>query len=242
MGPGQTQAIGGRMEPSVGADPKHVQQPTQKQQGGDRPLEEPSGDLKSGKEQRQGENKEEAGHYVKSTGVAAEGGDFDAAKPGAGKEADRLLEQAGLHRTEQGAASTKSDRGHEHGLHLPHHHHLHHHHDAETAVGTTGTGVGKSGGPAGNARMGATAESEGTKSDDGHEHGLHLPHRHHHHHHPHHHHLHLHLHHDTETAVGTRGSGVGKNGGPAGNAAAETEGKRGGFGEKIKKIHLPHME
>jgi hypothetical protein len=27
--------------------------------------------------------------YVKSTGVAAEGGDFDAANPGAGREADR---------------------------------------------------------------------------------------------------------------------------------------------------------
>jgi len=29
--------------------------------------------------------------YVKSSGVAAEGGDFDAANPGAGREADRLL-------------------------------------------------------------------------------------------------------------------------------------------------------
>lgn len=29
-------------------------------------------------------------NYVKSTGTAAEGGDFDATKPGAGKEADRM--------------------------------------------------------------------------------------------------------------------------------------------------------
>ncbi|KAK4123215.1 hypothetical protein N657DRAFT_690856 [Parathielavia appendiculata] len=37
-------------------------------------------------------------HYVKSSGLAAEGGDFDASKPGAGREADRLLEQKGVHR------------------------------------------------------------------------------------------------------------------------------------------------
>ena len=28
--------------------------------------------------------------YVKSSGLAADGGDFDAANPGAGKEADRM--------------------------------------------------------------------------------------------------------------------------------------------------------
>ncbi|CAG9993301.1 unnamed protein product [Clonostachys byssicola] len=33
--------------------------------------------------------------YVKSTGFAAEGGDFDATKPGAGREADRLLGKDG---------------------------------------------------------------------------------------------------------------------------------------------------
>lgn len=36
--------------------------------------------------------------HVKSTGLKADGGDFDAAKAGAGREADRLLEQKGLHR------------------------------------------------------------------------------------------------------------------------------------------------
>lgn len=45
--------------------------------------------------------------YVKSTGLAAEGGDFDAAAPGAGKEAQRLIDEKGL---PQGEVS--------------HHHHL----------------------------------------------------------------------------------------------------------------------
>ncbi|POR37167.1 Uncharacterized protein TPAR_02623 [Tolypocladium paradoxum] len=47
-----------------------------------------------------GNNKESEGtgeQYVKTTGFAADGGDFDAAKPGAGREADRLLEQKGAH-------------------------------------------------------------------------------------------------------------------------------------------------
>lgn len=35
---------------------------------------------------------------VKSSGLVADGGDFDAANPGAGREADRLLEQKGIHR------------------------------------------------------------------------------------------------------------------------------------------------
>ncbi|KAE9373580.1 hypothetical protein N431DRAFT_544550 [Stipitochalara longipes BDJ] len=35
--------------------------------------------------------------YVKSSGVKADGGDFDAANPGAGREADRLLEEKGIH-------------------------------------------------------------------------------------------------------------------------------------------------
>ncbi|OIW34108.1 hypothetical protein CONLIGDRAFT_210312 [Coniochaeta ligniaria NRRL 30616] len=35
--------------------------------------------------------------YVKSSGLKADGGDFDATQPGAGKEADRLLESKGVH-------------------------------------------------------------------------------------------------------------------------------------------------
>jgi len=36
--------------------------------------------------------------YVKSSGMAADGGDFDATKPGAGSEANRLLESKGIHK------------------------------------------------------------------------------------------------------------------------------------------------
>jgi hypothetical protein len=119
--------------PSVGADPSSAQQSTQKQQGADRPGEEPgsyehdrikeakkdaedaqkvdtSGPGQAPLEQRpkeggaagagasggddDGPQKESHGEgtgqkYVKSTGVKAEGGDFDATKPGAGKEAYR---------------------------------------------------------------------------------------------------------------------------------------------------------
>ncbi|KAI2639639.1 hypothetical protein GGS26DRAFT_587090 [Hypomontagnella submonticulosa] len=35
--------------------------------------------------------------YVKSSGLKADGGDFDATKPGAGREADRLLEEKGVY-------------------------------------------------------------------------------------------------------------------------------------------------
>ncbi|KAI3336814.1 hypothetical protein HD806DRAFT_528402 [Xylariaceae sp. AK1471] len=43
------------------------------------------------------ESKGTGEEYVRSSGVKADGGDFDATKPGAGREADRLLEQKGLH-------------------------------------------------------------------------------------------------------------------------------------------------
>ncbi|KFH44185.1 hypothetical protein ACRE_050410 [Hapsidospora chrysogenum ATCC 11550] len=39
--------------------------------------------------------------HVKSTGVAADGGDFDATKPGAGKEAERILEEKGVGQNHQ---------------------------------------------------------------------------------------------------------------------------------------------
>ncbi|RYP50248.1 hypothetical protein DL768_004185 [Monosporascus sp. mg162] len=35
--------------------------------------------------------------YVKSSGLLADGGDFDVTKPGAGREADRLMEEKGIH-------------------------------------------------------------------------------------------------------------------------------------------------
>lgn len=53
----------------------------------------------SGQDNRE-EKKPEAGHiWIKTTGTAADDGDFDASKAGAGKEADRLLEKAGVHRS-----------------------------------------------------------------------------------------------------------------------------------------------
>ncbi|EFX05659.1 hypothetical protein CMQ_3728 [Grosmannia clavigera kw1407] len=54
--------------------------------------------------------------YVRSSGLQADGGDFDAANPGAGREAERLLEEKGLHLgpdkkgdTPAGAAETNKE-------------------------------------------------------------------------------------------------------------------------------------
>lgn len=113
---GQSRAPAGGFgvaEPSVGADPSSGQKPMQKQQGADRPVEEPSGEneqaIREKKEatEKAAEKKDRSGQplggqenqgekgtgekWVKSTGFAADGGDFDAAKPGAGKEADRKI-------------------------------------------------------------------------------------------------------------------------------------------------------
>ncbi|KAI9801172.1 MAG: hypothetical protein M1825_003446 [Sarcosagium campestre] len=104
------------------------QQPFQKQQGADRPNEEPSGENTDailekkeateesssssdpnnvgGKSDNSGESSEgkesksegTGTKWVKSTGLAADGGDFDATKPGAGREADRILDEKGVHR------------------------------------------------------------------------------------------------------------------------------------------------
>jgi hypothetical protein len=118
---------------SVSADPSSAPQDTQKQQGADRPSDEPSsGELDRIKETKKkaeeaaavdtsgprsledkardggaagasagGEGGEEDGpqkeshgegtgeKYVKSSGMKADGGDFDASNPGAAKEADR---------------------------------------------------------------------------------------------------------------------------------------------------------
>ena len=118
LNPSFANASSGAAEPSVGADPSSGQKSEQKQQGADRPHEVPSeeglqairekkeavektasgeggaNDLeKSGRGDVPGEQKStEKGtgeKWVKSTGLAADGGDFDASKPGAGREADR---------------------------------------------------------------------------------------------------------------------------------------------------------
>ncbi|KAI9790788.1 MAG: hypothetical protein M1816_004746 [Peltula sp. TS41687] len=127
----------GVAEPSVGADPSSGQKPFQKEQGADRPTEEPSGEheqaIRGEKEatEKTAERKDISGRrmgsdpneergtgekWVKSTGMAADGGDFDAAKPGAGREADRLLEQQGIHRTGAPPKVDENDPTEKHGL------------------------------------------------------------------------------------------------------------------------------
>ncbi|KAF9875650.1 hypothetical protein CkaCkLH20_07031 [Colletotrichum karsti] len=55
--------------------------------GGDTAEEEEDGPQKKSHGEGTGEK------YIKSTGLAADGGDFDATKPGAGREADRLMDE-----------------------------------------------------------------------------------------------------------------------------------------------------
>jgi len=90
-----------------------------------------------------GMNKGTGEKYVKSTGLVAEGGDFDASRPGAGREADRLLGKDSDKPAEEAAAGTgggathdKHGDGEKHGgekpslgekikekLHIGSHHH-----------------------------------------------------------------------------------------------------------------------
>ncbi|KAH7402970.1 hypothetical protein BKA64DRAFT_721799 [Cadophora sp. MPI-SDFR-AT-0126] len=120
---------------SVSADPSSASQETKKQQGADRPSQTPGGEgsdrinetkkeaedaaaaEESGSALKGGDGGEEDGpqkeshrsgtgeQYVKSTGVKAEGGDFDVGKPGAGLGADRLFEERGVHREQPGEGS-----------------------------------------------------------------------------------------------------------------------------------------
>ncbi|KAL9121029.1 MAG: hypothetical protein Q9187_002415 [Circinaria calcarea] len=127
----------GGVEPSVGADPTSGQAPKAQHQGAERPTEEPAGDesdaivgakaaaekaqssgapgggLHPGQEPESGPGAPSKGEgtgekYVKTTGMAADGGDFDAAKPGAGREADRLLEEKGVHREASGVSNSSA--------------------------------------------------------------------------------------------------------------------------------------
>lgn len=67
-------------------------------QGGDKPAGAADGD-DAGDESKAAHDKDEGTgeKYVKTSGLAADGGDFDATKPGAGREADRLMDQKGMH-------------------------------------------------------------------------------------------------------------------------------------------------
>ncbi|KAM3555430.1 hypothetical protein MY1884_005599 [Beauveria asiatica] len=57
------------------------------------------GNLPADRSQEKGTGEE----YVKSSGLQADGGDFDATRPGAGREAERLMEQKGITTTAAGA-------------------------------------------------------------------------------------------------------------------------------------------
>jgi len=52
------------------------------------------------------EEKGDGTQYVKSTGLKADGGDFDVTNPGAGREADRLMAEKGMHPNEDAKAKT----------------------------------------------------------------------------------------------------------------------------------------
>lgn len=58
--------------------------------------------------------------YVKSSGLQADGGDFDVTRPGAGREADRLMEEKGIHNpngdSPKKGVSTESKSGEKKGL------------------------------------------------------------------------------------------------------------------------------
>ncbi|KAF2122939.1 hypothetical protein BDV96DRAFT_11820 [Lophiotrema nucula] len=103
----KTGASGALSNPTKGSDviPTESQHPGaaptsggithQKQQGADRP----------GKEHGTGEE------WVKTSGLAADGGDFDATKPGAGKEATRLFEDKGLTKSVPGEEPKSTGKG-----------------------------------------------------------------------------------------------------------------------------------
>ncbi|KAI7780172.1 hypothetical protein LA080_016361 [Diaporthe eres] len=94
-----------------GAGPKPIEE-VAKSHGGDAgsASKESSGAGGTGEDGPGAESKGEGTgeQYVKSSGLAADGGDFDATKPGAGREADRLLEEKGM--TTQTAAAASSDK------------------------------------------------------------------------------------------------------------------------------------
>jgi hypothetical protein len=98
---------------------------------GPKPIEEVAkkfgGDAGDAKPETRGTEDEEGGdgpqktsqgsgtgeQYVKSSGLKADGGDFDATKPGAGREADRLLEEKGVHREPAKPSATVDDGAHD---------------------------------------------------------------------------------------------------------------------------------
>jgi hypothetical protein len=72
-----------------------------------KPTEVGSGAGESSKSENQPHDPKED-EYITASGFAADGGDFDASKPGAGREADRLMEQKGVHLGEGGSSEPTS--------------------------------------------------------------------------------------------------------------------------------------
>ncbi|KAK6361620.1 hypothetical protein TWF730_005338 [Orbilia blumenaviensis] len=110
-------------QPSVSADPSSAQQDTPHHQGGDKPTAEPDtsstgsgssgvsgagsmggsvggpggpGGMKLPESDNKSKGEGTGTKYEKSTGLAAEGGDFDATRPGAAREAARLMDEKGI--------------------------------------------------------------------------------------------------------------------------------------------------
>lgn len=104
-------------QPSVSADPSFAQQDTSKHQGADRPNTEPdtpsttgsgesgssmgggaggAGGMKLPDSENESKGEGTGTKYEKSTGLACDGGDFDATRPGAAREAARLMDEKGI--------------------------------------------------------------------------------------------------------------------------------------------------
>ncbi|KAI0971772.1 hypothetical protein F4678DRAFT_74593 [Xylaria arbuscula] len=69
--------------------------------------DEQSKDVEEDKHESEGTGEQ----YVKSSGLQADGGDFDATNPGAGREADRLMEEKGIHPTGDESGGPAEDGG-----------------------------------------------------------------------------------------------------------------------------------
>jgi len=80
----------------------------------DSSLGQPGGQ-EHGKEEEEGTGEQ----WVKTSGIAADGGDFDATKPGAGREANRLMEEKGIHKTEPGKPAPPPDVANGHKAKVP---------------------------------------------------------------------------------------------------------------------------
>ncbi|EQK98100.1 glycine-rich cell wall structural protein 1 [Ophiocordyceps sinensis CO18] len=101
----------------MGAGPKSLAD-VAKNSGGDagnngdaaKETSDSTAEREDGKEDGQ-ESKGTGEKYVRTTGLAADGGDFDATKPGAGREADRLMEEKGKSRESLGNNDGKLSGG-----------------------------------------------------------------------------------------------------------------------------------